>query len=107
MYKPAPLNHRCVHDVLTRAMSTTTSEESRWDLRCDAECSRDALLDALEFIGVTVQDCTATAEPPPFSKADLKRLAGFLMCAPNLIRGLNAIVEDYADSAAAKGVRHD
>lgn len=107
MLNPAPLNHRCVHDVLARAMSATASEESRWDLRCDAECSRDALLDALEFIGVAVQDCTTTAGPHPFSQADLKRLAGFLMCAPDLIRGLNAIVEGYADSTAAEEVRHD
>lgn len=97
MLNPAPSNHRCVHDVLTHAMSATTSEESRWDLRCDAEVYRDAMLDALSFIGAAMQDCTTTSTPHPFSQADLNRLSGFLLSASALIRGMTAVIEAYEE----------
>lgn len=94
MPKPST-DPRCVYDVLNRAMDGTPSEVARWDLRCDAECHRDALLDALSFIGTAMMDCTNANQEHPFSPEDLNRLSGFLVSAPVLIRGMNVVVEAY------------
>lgn len=105
MYKPAPINHHSIHDVLSHAMDNIPTDAGRWGLRCDAECSRDALLDVLSFIGTTMQDCTTTSTSHPFSQADLRRLSGFLLCAPALIRGMNAVIESYEEPASEEA-RH-
>jgi hypothetical protein len=81
-------------------MDNIPTAAGRWGLRCDAEVHRDVLLDALSFIGAAIQDCTTTSTPHPFSQADLHRLSGFLLCAPALIRGMNAVIEAYEVPAA-------
>ncbi|MBL5922024.1 hypothetical protein I7V28_13065 [Lelliottia amnigena] len=106
MHKPAPINHHSIHDVLSHAMDNTPTDAGRWGLFCDAEVYRDALLDALSFIGTAMQDCTTTSTPHPFSQADLQRLSGFLLCAPALIRGMNTIIESYEEPATHEEARH-
>lgn len=86
---------RCVYDALSGAMDGITSDNARWDVRCDAECHRDALLDALSFIGTAMMDSTTSDAGHPFSQTDLNRLSGFLVCAPELIRGMNVVIEAY------------
>lgn len=93
MPKPSTDPH-CVFDALRCAMNGISSE-AHWDVLCDAECHRDALLDALSFIGTAMMDSTTSDAGHPFSQTDLNRLSGFLVCAPELIRGMNIVIETY------------
>lgn len=98
MCNPGQVNISSIQDALSHAMSTATTDAARWRLRSDAECHRDAILDALSFIG--------TATPHPFSQADLKRLGGFLISAPYLIQGMSAVIESYEEPATSGETRH-
>ncbi|EHU8660992.1 hypothetical protein KZR76_000529 [Salmonella enterica] len=106
MRNPGQVNIASIQDALSHAMSTATTDADRWSLRSDAECHRDAILDALSFIGTAMQDCTTSATPHPFSQADLKRLSGFLISAPYLIQGMSAVIESYEEPATSGEARH-
>jgi len=107
MTNPAPLNHHCVYDVLNHAMDAIPTDAARWSLRSDAEVSRNALLDGLEFIGSAIQASTVTGrQPHHFTPSDVARLSSFLMCAPDLIRAMNAVIESYKEPATCEGTGH-
>lgn len=61
MSNPGQVNISSIQDALSHAMNTATTDADRWSLRSDAECHRDAILDALSFIGTALQDCTTSA----------------------------------------------
>lgn len=107
MRNPGQVNIASIQDALNHAMNTATTDAARWSLRSDAECHRDAILDALSFIGTAMQDCTTSATPHPFSQADLKRLSGFLISAPYLIQGMSAVIESYEEPATSGEARHE
>ncbi|EJH7012406.1 hypothetical protein NFT50_004834 [Salmonella enterica] len=104
MCDTALLNHASVWDVLHHAMDSIPSEDARWRLRGDADCHRNALLDALEFIGVAIEASTMTRQPREYTPQEIAKLGSFLMSAPELIRGMEALTESY-DEIKATGQR--
>lgn len=46
MRNPGQVNIASIQDALSHAMNTATTDAARWSLRSDAECHRDAILDA-------------------------------------------------------------
>ncbi|WP_156293258.1 hypothetical protein [Serratia oryzae] len=101
MTTPAPLNHHCVYDVLNHAMDTINTDAARWSLRSEAEVYRAALLDAIQFIGVAIDSSGLTLN-------EINKTGGFLMCAPELIRSMDALIDGYEEMQDVnhKGVNH-
>lgn len=102
MNNAAPLNHASVWDVLHHAMDNIPSENARFQLRGDADCHRNALLDALEFIGLAIEASTLTHHRPrEYTPQEIAKLGSFLMSAPELIRGMESLTEGYDEIKAA------
>lgn len=95
-----PMNHGCVWDVLHHAMDTIPTELARWNVRTDADFHKEALLGAIGFIGSALESSLTRKHPRQYSDAELISLSNFLTSAPELIRGMDTLLEGYADNRA-------
>lgn len=99
-----PMNHHRVWDVLHHAMDNIPAEDARKNLRCDADFHREALLDAIGFIGAALESSLTRKHPRQYSSEELICLSNFLTSVPELIRGMDTLLEGYADNH--KGANH-
>lgn len=94
-------------DLLTHAMENTPKQDDRWTMRTDADFHRMALLETLGFIGEVLEKSQCQQHPMQFSSQNICAVASFLQSAPELIRGMDALLDGYADmQPPARGVRH-
>lgn len=98
-----------IWSLLNDAMERIPTEGERWNVRSDADVHRAALLDAIEFIGMAIEASTLTpSNPRQYAPHEIAKLGGFLMCAPELIRSMDALIEGYEEiqDMTRKGVNH-
>lgn len=99
-----PINHGCVLDILHHAMDTIPTEDARWSVRSDADFHKAALLGAIGFIGAALESSLTCKHPRQYSNEELVSLSNFLTSAPELIRGMETLLEGYEDNR--KGGSH-
>lgn len=93
-----PMNHNSVWEVLHHAMDTIPTELARYNVRSDADFHRDALLGAISFIGAALESSLTRKQPRQYSSEELITLSNFLTSAPELIRGMDTLVDGYNDN---------
>lgn len=86
-------------DLMNHAMENTPDADDRWRLHTDADFHKMALLDAIGFIGEALERTQLQQSPAVFPVSDICGLAHFLQSAPELIRGMDALLEAYEDAA--------
>lgn len=99
-----PMNHGTVWDALHHAMDAIPTELARYNVRSDADFHKEALLSAIGFIGAALESSLTRKDSRQYSTEELISLSNFLASAPELIRGMDTLLEGYESNR--NGGRH-
>lgn len=94
--------HSTIWSLLNNAMERIPNEGDRWNLRSEAEAHKAALLDTIQLIGGAIDSIG-------LAPSEISKLGGFLACAPELIKSMDALIAGYEEMQAItrEGVDHE